>query len=142
MSLSQGENPDQGNDPFQNVDASHEDWSKNDATHHSANIPDERKYETEDVLEWLHDDDEEEDNRISLGLIGKLWSERILNPTAFMATIKNVWVTQHGFDVNMIGKNLYQFQFYHWRDKEKVLRGQPWHFERVAILLAEMESTQ
>lgn len=93
----------------------------------------------EDVCEWLEDGNKEEEERISLGLIGKLWSERILNPNAFMSTIKNIWVTQHGVDINMIGKNLFQFQFYHWRDKERVLGGQPWHFDRVALLLAEME---
>lgn len=46
------------------------DGPKNDATHHSADNHDEKKDETEEVLEWLQVDDEEEDNRISLGLIG------------------------------------------------------------------------
>lgn len=45
-------------------------------------------------------------------------------------------------DINVISKNLYQFQFYHWRDKEKVLKGQPWHFDKVPILLSEMEDAQ
>lgn len=79
----------------------------------------------DDNLEWVDDDNEEEEDRISLGLVGKLWSDRTLNPMAFITTIKNVWVTNHGVDINMIGKNSFQFQFYHWRDKEKVLAGQP-----------------
>lgn len=94
----------------------------------------------EDVTEWVDDGNDEEDDRISLGLVGKLWSERTLNPSVFMSTIKNVWVTTHGVDINMIGKNLFQFQFYHWRDKEKVLAGQPWHFDKVALLLTEMDA--
>lgn len=77
----------------------------------------------EEAVEWVNDGDDEEENHISLGLVGKLWSNRILNPTAFMNTIKNVWVTQHGVDVSIIGKNMFQFQFYHWRNKEKVLKG-------------------
>lgn len=93
----------------------------------------------EDVCDWVEDGNDEENDRISLGMVGKLWSERVLNPTAFMTTIKNVWVTQHGVDVKMIGKNLFQFQFYHWRDKEKVMKGQPWHFDKVALLLADMD---
>lgn len=69
---------------------------------------------TDEICEWVDDGDEEEEDRISLGSIGRLWSERIL--TAFTSTIKNVWVTQYGVDVSMIGKNIYRFQFYHWHD--------------------------
>lgn len=96
----------------------------------------------EEVCKWVDDGNDEEEERISFGLVGKLWSERTLNPTAFMSNIKNVWAAQHGVDINMIGKNLYQFQFYHWRDKERVLKGQPWHFDKVAILLIEMNEAQ
>lgn len=59
-----------------------------------------------------------------------------------MKTIKNVWVTQHGVDTSMIGKDLFQFQFYHWKDKEKVLSGQPWYFDKVALLLTDMDAAQ
>lgn len=47
----------------------------------------------EDVCEWIDEGDKDEEERISLGLVERLWSEKILNPNAFMATIKNVWVT-------------------------------------------------
>lgn len=76
-------------------------------------LPDSEKDTQDDICEWVDDGDNEEEERIALRLVGKLWSDRILNPTAFMATIKNVWVTQNGVDVKMIGKNLYQFQFYY-----------------------------
>lgn len=85
----------------------------------------EEMHGSDDVCEWVEHGNDEEDDRISLGLVGKLWSERILNPTAL---------------VKMIGKNLFQFQFYHWRDKEKVIKGQPWHFDKVALLLADMDA--
>lgn len=80
----------------------------------------------------------EEDERIALGLVGRLWSERFLNPNAFITKIKNVWVLKHGFDISTIGKNTFQFQFYHWKDKEKVIMGQPWHFDKIALLLSKM----
>lgn len=65
----------------------------------------------EEVGEWVNDGDETKENCLALGLIRKIWSYRTPNPTAFMTTIKAVWVTQHGVDVSVIGKNLYQFQF-------------------------------
>lgn len=47
----------------------------------------------DDVCEWADDGNDEEEERISLGLLGRLWSERTLNSNAFITTIKNVWVT-------------------------------------------------
>lgn len=96
----------------------------------------------EDTCDWVDDNIAEEEECLAVGLIGKLWSERVLNPTAFITTIKNVWMLQHGVDINMIGKNTFQFQFYHWKDKEKVLMGQPWHFDKIALLLSEMNEAQ
>lgn len=84
----------------------------------------------------------EEDERFALGLVGRLWSERFLNSNAFITTIKNVWVLKHGVDISMIGKNTFQFQFYHWKDKEKVIKGQPWHFDKIALLLSDMNDVQ
>lgn len=100
------------------------------------------KTDYDEVCEWLDDGNEEEEGRTSLGLIGKLWSERFLNTTAFMTTIMNVWVIQHGVDINMIGNNTFQYQFYHWKDKEKVLNSQSSHFDKVALLLTEMDDAQ
>lgn len=33
---------------------------------------------------------------------------------------------------------MYMFQFHHWRDKHRVLEGQPWHFDQHALLLGEI----
>lgn len=103
---------------------------------------DDNKEQSKDVCEWTEEGNDEEDDRITLGLIGKLWSDRILNVNAFITTIKNVWVTQHGVDINVIGKNLFQIQFYHWRDKDKIFKGQPWYFDRIALLLTDMVAAQ
>lgn len=46
--------------------------------------------EADDLVEWIEEGacEEEEDDRIALGLIGKLWTSRIPNPSAFMSTMK------------------------------------------------------
>lgn len=56
-----------------------------------------------------------------------------------MATLKTVWTVKHGVDIINIGRNIFQFQFFHWRDKQKILMGQPWHFDRYPLLLEEVE---
>ncbi|KAL2939378.1 ATP synthase epsilon chain [Bienertia sinuspersici] len=96
----------------------------------------------EDSIEWVDKGLEEEQARVELGLVGKLWTNRNINVNAFISTIKNVWQTKNGVDISNIGKNLFVFQFYHWRDKARVLDGQPWHFDRNALLLGEIKEDE
>lgn len=92
----------------------------------------------EDGVVWEDDVGEEEEKKLALGLIGRIWTKRTVNPNAFMSTIKNIWALKHGIKTSNIGKNKYLFQFHHWRDKRKVVEGQPWHFDHYAILLGEL----
>ncbi|KAL2896224.1 Peripheral-type benzodiazepine receptor-associated protein 1 [Bienertia sinuspersici] len=66
-------------------------------------------------IEW----EDEEEARVELALVGKIWTKRKVKTNAFMTTIKN---------------------FYHWKDKSRVMEGQPWHFDNHAILLANMDN--
>lgn len=88
----------------------------------------------EEVIEW----NEDEEARIELGLVGETWTKRSININAFMTTIKKVWQPIHGLDISSLGENKYVFQFHHWRDKLRVVEGQPWHFDRHAILLRDI----
>lgn len=47
-----------------------------------------------------------------------------------------------GLEISNIGKNKFQFQFHHWRDKRRVLEGQPWHFDHYALLLGELNELE
>lgn len=90
-------------------------------------------------IEWIDEGSEEEEARVELGLVRQIWTERHVNQNAFITTMKNVWQPKHDIDINNMGKNLYVFQFHHWRDKQKVLEGRPWHFDRHVILLDEVK---
>ena len=92
-----------------------------------------------DAVEWTEDGEEDDSARVELGLVGKIWTKRSINANAFMATIKNVWQPSHGLDISSIGENTFVVQFYHWRDKNRVLEGQPWHFDKHAIILGDIE---
>ena len=82
----------------------------------------------EEGIECVEDSvDEENDNdRITLGLIGKLWTHRTPNPSAFIFMMKSIRVVKNGVDITNIGRNLYQFKFFHWRRRQKIVMGQPW----------------
>lgn len=34
---------------------------------------------------------------------------------------------------------MFQIQFFHWRDKQRILNGQSWHFDKFPLLLEEMD---
>lgn len=67
----------------------------------------------EDAIEWKDEEGEDEDARLELGLVGKIWTKRIINANAFMNTIKNIWQPSHGISISSIGENTYVFQFHH-----------------------------
>ena len=92
----------------------------------------------EDAIDWKEEDGDDEDARLELGLVGKIWIKRIINANAFMTTIKNIWQPTHGISISSIGENTFVFQFHNWRDKMRVVEDQPWHFDRHAILLSDI----
>lgn len=93
----------------------------------------------DEPIEWIEEESGDEDARVELGLIGRIWTDRHINNNAFVSTMKNVWQARYDVDVRNMGKNLYVFQFHHWKDKQRVLDGQPWHFDKHVILLGELE---
>lgn len=93
----------------------------------------------DDAVDWVDEGETEEEARVELGLVGKLWTQRHINANAFMATMKNVWQPNYGVDISSLGENTFVFQFHHWRDKKRVVDGHPWHFDKHAIILGDIE---
>ena len=93
----------------------------------------------ETSIVWCEDGSDNDDKRLELRLIRKVWTERFINPTAFISTMREIWRVHFGVDISNIGKNLLLFQFYHWKDKQKILEGQTWDFDRNAILLCNLD---
>lgn len=60
------------------------------------------------VVEWVERGDDEgvDDDRISLGLIGNVWTNNNSNPVAFISMMKGIWSVKNGVDIVKIGRNL------------------------------------
>ncbi|KAF7825238.1 ribonuclease H [Senna tora] len=86
--------------------------------------------------------DEPGTNRLNLCLAGSVWGEGHYNHGAFQRTISQVWRPKHGVDIKEIDKNLYMFQFFHWRDRDKVLEGEPWWFDKQVLTLKEVSGDE
>ena len=91
------------------------------------------------MIEWEDEGEEDEEARIELSLIGKVWTDRIINVNAFINTMSNVWNPRHGVEISNTAKNTYMFQFHHSIDKQRVLDEQPWHFDRHAVIFSEVD---
>ncbi|XP_048496508.1 uncharacterized protein LOC125495741 [Beta vulgaris subsp. vulgaris] len=80
----------------------------------------------------------EMDDKLSLRLVGKLLTNRAFNVEAFKRTITQSWGVQKKVIIKAIETNLFVFQFFHWRDKEKVLAGCPWYSDQHLLVLNEI----
>lgn len=84
----------------------------------------------------------EEIRRLSLYLVGRLWTDTSFNSGALQATIKQIWRVKNGVEIRLIGENLFSFQFFNWKDKERVIQGEPWWFEKKVLVLCEINGRE
>ncbi|XP_021758402.1 uncharacterized protein LOC110723359 [Chenopodium quinoa] len=87
-------------------------------------------------------DSSDSDARVSLMLVGKLLTDRGVNIEAFKRTITQSWGMKGKVVIRAIGANFFGFQFFHSRDKEKVLLGRPWCFEQSLLILNEIKGNE
>lgn len=76
-----------------------------------------------DIIDLGEVNPNEEDNKLLLLLMGWSHTERPYNVEAFKRTMMNVWAPKNGMVIRVLSPNMYAFQFFHWRDKERILEG-------------------
>ncbi|XP_021733146.1 uncharacterized protein LOC110699962 [Chenopodium quinoa] len=81
-------------------------------------------------------------DKFHLMLIGRLVTDRPYNLEAFKNTMIRDWTLTDKVVIRVLAPNLYAFQFFHWRDKEKVLKGRPWCFDNMLLILKEVEGDE
>lgn len=87
-------------------------------------------------------DDEDTDLKISLILVGKLYTNKSFNVEAMQKTIQSIWKIREKISVRTVDTNLFVFQFNNANDKARVLEGCPWWFDNQLLLLQEVRSDQ
>ncbi|CAA0823393.1 Unknown protein [Striga hermonthica] len=73
----------------------------------------------------------------SRSLIGKIYGEKKANLMGLKDTLRSIWKTQHPFTTRLVGQNTFQFVFQSEEEKQKILTGKSWSFDRQYILLKE-----
>ncbi|KAL2899848.1 hypothetical protein RDABS01_024930 [Bienertia sinuspersici] len=97
--------------------------------------------EEDDVVEFLEDIDNTHEEKLELSLVGKVQSVRPYNFNALKNTMNQVWTLSKKAVFREIENNLFIIQFFHWKDKEKVLNGRPWTFDQNLLILQDFDSS-
>ncbi|KAL5734837.1 hypothetical protein ACOSP7_032698 [Xanthoceras sorbifolium] len=79
------------------------------------------------------------DRKLSLCLVGKIWTNKQVNREAFRATIPKIWRTKQEVQVEVLQENIFVFHFRTYEDRQRVLSGGPWSFDRCLLVLEEPE---
>ncbi|KAL2936517.1 Gag polyprotein, partial [Bienertia sinuspersici] len=90
-------------------------------------------------VEWAVDGAEEDDAKVELVMMCRIWMEWNVNAHALISTMTRLWNPRYGVEGNCIEKNLFFFQFHHWRDKTHVMEAQPWHFDRHSLVMSDVQ---
>lgn len=96
----------------------------------------------EDIIDFGGDTDEAVDEKLDLRLVGRVLTTKPLNFDVVRRTLTHIWSLKEGVVIRALGSNLFLFQFFHWRDRDKVLAGRPWNFENRLIVIQELDKEQ
>ena len=89
----------------------------------------------EDVVDLGEGFEDNNDEKLSLRLVGRVLTDKPLNFDAVKCTFLQVWNLKDGVIIRSMGTNLFIFQFLHWKDRERILAGKSWCFENRLLVL-------
>jgi hypothetical protein len=72
-------------------------------------------------------------------LVGKLWTERPANKEAFKTVFSRIWRLAKTVVFKELQDNLWLFEFEEEDDKNRVMAGRPWSFDRHILVLKEFD---
>jgi hypothetical protein len=72
-------------------------------------------------------------------LVGRIWSEKYTNKEAFKSVLSGLWRTMESVVFKELQDNLWLFEFADIEDKERVLAGRPWTFDRQILVINEFD---
>ena len=70
-------------------------------------------------------------------LVEKILLARSVHTEGIKIALTQVWKTTKEMKIESLGNNIFLFKFGLEADKQKVMAGGPWHFDRVLIVLKE-----
>ncbi len=75
-------------------------------------------------------------------LAARFLTRRILNVESVARTFKPLWRTDHGFTVRDMNENRLVFVFEDEADRERVMMGEPWAYDKHLVVLQCIEEDE
>ncbi|GAV57908.1 DUF4283 domain-containing protein [Cephalotus follicularis] len=72
-------------------------------------------------------------------LIGYPMTKKSFNKEVFKKTLRMLWKPVHGFKINDLDENLFSFVFREGDDRDRVLDGNPWLFDKHVVIVNKVE---
>ena len=72
-------------------------------------------------------------------LVGKVWTEKSINKEAFRTILSRIWRTVGQVLFKEFQDNCWLFEFFRESDKQRVLEGRLWSYDRCALMLNEFD---
>jgi hypothetical protein len=90
-------------------------------------------------IKVVEDDVEETRVKSKNCLVGKLWTERAINKEAFRTVLSRLWRTVGQVVFKELQDNCWLFEFSGESDRQRVMAGRPWSYDRVALVLIDFD---
>ncbi|KAK0607213.1 hypothetical protein LWI29_011412 [Acer saccharum] len=74
---------------------------------------------------------------LSLCLVGKVLTTKVVNREAFINVMHSIWRTSDGVEIEALGRNVFGFHFKNSEDRKLIQSGGLWSFDRALIALEE-----
>ena len=74
-------------------------------------------------------------------LVAKFLTKRVLNTEAIVRTFSPLWRAKKGFKVRDAGEHMMLFEFENAEEVNKILRSEPWSFDRYLVMLQKLDNT-
>ena len=86
-------------------------------------------------------DEEVADTRALGGkcLVGKVWTEKTINKEAFRSVLTGIWRIVGGVKIKELQDSLWLFEFSDVVDKNRIMEGRPWSYDRKILVLNEFD---
>lgn len=94
----------------------------------------------DDIIDLGDSVDARQDDKLSLRLVGRILTDKPPNFEAMKRTLLHVWNLKDDVIIRSLGVNLFVFQFFHWKDRDRILAGRPWCFENRLLVLEEIDA--
>ncbi|MED6132864.1 hypothetical protein PIB30_118942 [Stylosanthes scabra] len=95
--------------------------------------------EVESLIIYDEDDIDEGIKKCTYSIVGKLITDKQINPIWIQNAMSNIWKKPQGFHMKEIQPKLYQFFFDKETDMRRALKGNPWILRNSWLLVKQWE---